>query len=388
MYSNYKFIVNNLNKSFNKPNYFILKKKIAIITGITGQDGSYLAELLLKKNYIVHGIRRRSSSINTSRIDHLHNNSKILGKKLFLHYGDLLDSLSMEKIINKIQPDEIYNLAAQSHVQISFDMPEYTSNVNALGTLRLLEIIKNLKSVKKIKFYQASTSEIFGDSNIKNKDENAPFYPKSPYATSKLFSYWITNNYKDSYGLFCVNGILFNHESPRRGLNFVTKKITHILTRIAVGIDKILEIGNLDSKRDWGHALEYCEMMWKMLQLKKPENFVISTGRQYSVRKFIELACSEIGFIIRWRGQDLNEFGYVSKILNNSLKIKVNQKIIFINKRFFRPNEVNDLLGKSLKAKKKLKWKPKFNIKQIIKEMISEDMASAKYELLKKNYLK
>ena len=365
-----------------------MKKKIAIITGITGQDGSYLAELLLEKNYIVHGIRRRSSSINTSRIDHLHNNKKILGKRLFLHYGDLLDSLSIEKIIKNILPDEIYNLAAQSHVKISFDMPEYTSNVNSLGTLRILEIIKNLSKKKKIKFYQASTSEIFGDSKFKRKDENAPLFPKSPYATSKLFSYWITKNYRDSYGLYCANGILFNHESPRRGLNFVTKKVTYILSRISRGLEKKLEIGNLNAKRDWGHAKEYCEMMWKMMQLKNPEDFVIATEKQYSVRKFIELVCHEIGFKIGWKNKNIKEFGYVDKIYNKSLKLKKDQKIIFVNKRFFRPNDVEDLLGSSKKARKKINWKPKQNIKKIISDMVKEDIIDADYEVLKKNYSK
>ncbi len=361
-----------------------MKNKIAIITGITGQDGSYLAELLLKKNYIVHGIRRRSSSINTSRIDHLHDNKKILGKKFFLHYGDLLDSISLEKIINKILPDEIYNLAAQSHVKISFDMPEYTSNVNALGTLRILEIIKNLSNKKRIKFYQASTSELFGDSVHKKKDENTPFFPKSPYATSKLFSYWITKNYRESYNLYCVNGILFNHESPRRGLNFVTRKITYILTRISNGLENKLEIGNLNAKRDWGHAKEYSEMMWKMLQLKKPEDFVIATEKQFSVRNFIELTCKEIGFQIKWKGKNLDEYGYVSRIFDENLKIKINQKIVVINKRFFRPNDVEDLLGKSIKARKKLNWKPKYNIKKLIKDMVKEDKLLAEYEVLKK----
>ena len=363
-----------------------MKKKIALITGITGQDGSYLAEFLLKKNYIVHGIRRRSSSINTQRIDHLHNNSKILGKKLFLHYADLVDSISLEKIINTVLPDEVYNLAAQSHVKISFDMPDYTSNVNAIGALRILEIIKNLSNKKKIKYYQASTSEMFGDSNNQYKDEKTPFYPKSPYATSKLFSYWITRNYRDSYNMFCTNGILFNHESPRRGINFVTKKITYKLSRIVLGLDKYLELGNLDSKRDWGHAKEYCEMMWKILQVKKPSDYVIATEKQYSVKKFIELVAKEIGFKIKWIGKGVKMIGVVEKINNKEIKLKKNQLIIKVNKRFFRPNDVLDLLGKSSKARKELGWKPKYNITTLIKEMVNEDLKTAKFELLKKNY--
>ena len=361
-----------------------MKKKIALITGITGQDGSYLAEFLLKKNYIVHGIRRRSSSINTQRIDHLHNDKKILGKKLFLHYGDLVDALSIEKIIKETLPDEIYNLAAQSHVKISFDMPEYTSEVNAMGTLRILEIIKNLQKIKKIKFYQASSSEIFGDSNFLNKNENTPFLPKSPYATSKLFSFWITKNYRDCYKLFCSNGILFNHESPRRGINFVTKKITYTISRIVFGLENILEIGNLNAKRDWGHARDYVKMMWKIIQMKKSDDYVIATEKQYTVKKFIELTCKRIGFEINWFGKKLKIQGRVSKIYDQKLKIKKNQIIVKINKRFFRPNDVNNLLGDSSKAKKILKWKPEKNINLLIKEMVEYDLGEAKREYLLK----
>jgi GDPmannose 4,6-dehydratase len=364
-----------------------LKKKIALITGITGQDGSYLAEFLLKKNYTVHGIRRRSSSINTERIDHLHNDNKILGKKLFLHYGDLVDPLSIEKIIKAVLPDEIYNLAAQSHVKISFDMPEYTSNVNGLGTLRILEIIKNLKQLKKIKFYQASSSEIFGDSNFIKKNEITPFFPKSPYASSKLFAHWITKNYRDSYKMFCSNGILFNHESPRRGVNFVTKKITSTLSRIAIGLERILEIGNLDSKRDWGHARDYVEMMWKIMQLKKSDDYVIATEKQYSVKKFIELTCKRIGFEIIWYGKNLRVIGKVSKIHNKKLKLKKNQIVVKVNERFFRPNDVDNLLGDSSKAKKILKWKPKKDINLLINEMVEYDLIKANNELLLKNNL-
>ena len=361
-----------------------MKKKIALITGITGQDGSYLAEFLLKKNYIVHGIRRRSSSINTERINHLHNNKKILGKRLFLHYADLVDALSMEKIIKETLPDEIYNLAAQSHVKISFDMPEYTSDVNAMGTLRILEIIKNLQKIKKIKFYQASSSEIFGDSNFLNKNENTPFLPKSPYATSKLFAHWITKNYRDCYKLFCSNGILFNHESPRRGINFVTKKITHTLSRIVFGLEDILEIGNLNAKRDWGHARDYVKMMWKIMQMKKSDDYVIATEKQYTVKKFIELTCKRIGFEINWFGKRFKIQGRVSKIYDQKLKIKKNQTIVKINKRFFRPNDVNNLLGDSSKAKKILRWKPEKNINLLIKEMVEYDLGEAKREYLLK----
>jgi len=358
-----------------------MKKKIALITGITGQDGSYLTEFLLKKNYIVHGIRRRSSSVNTDRIDHLHNDKKILNKKLFLHYGDLLDPLSIEKIIKLVLPDEIYNLAAQSHVKISFDMPEYTSNVNAMGTLRILEIIKNLQKIKKIKFYQASSSEIFGDSKFLNKNENTPFFPKSPYASSKLFAYWTTKNYRDCYQMFCCNGILFNHESPRRGINFVTKKITHTLSRIAFGLEQTLEIGNLESKRDWGHARDYVEMMWKIMQIKKSDDYVIATETQHTVKKFIELVCKRIGFEIVWSGKNINAQGKISKIYNRKLKIKKNQIIVRINKRFFRPNDVNNLIGDSSKAKKILKWKPEKNINLLINEMVDYDMVNARNAL-------
>ena len=353
-----------------------MKKKIAIITGVTGQDGSYLAELLLSKNYIVHGLKRRTSIINTSRVDHLYENQKKLkNKSFFLHYADLTDVSSIMYIVKSVKPDEIYNLAAQSHVQASFENPEYTSNVNALGTLRILEAIRIFN--KKIKFYQASSSEMFGKIQERMQDENTKFYPLSPYATSKLFGYWITKNYRESYGIYACNGILFNHESPRRGETFVTRKITIGLTKICKGFSKILELGNLDSLRDWGHTKDFVEMQWRMLQQKKPKDYVIATGKQISVRKFIEIACIKLGFEIKWKYNKLKEVGYVNKIKKNyGYSIKKNQVIIKVNKKYFRPNEVNNLLGNAKLASKELGWKSKINVKQLIDEMIKHDMQS------------
>ena len=353
-----------------------MKKKIAIITGVTGQDGSYLAELLLSKNYIVHGLKRRTSIINTSRVDHIYNDQKKLKKKtFFLHYADLTDFSSIMSVIKSVKPNEIYNLAAQSHVQASFENPEYTSNVNGMGTLRVLEAIRILN--KKIKFYQASSSEMYGRIQEKKQNENTKFYPLSPYATSKLFGYWITKNYRESYGIYACNGILFNHESPRRGETFVTRKITIGLVSICKRKQKILELGNLDSLRDWGHTKDYVKMQWMMLQQKKPKDFVIATGKQISVRKFIEMACIKLGFEIRWRNKDIKEIGYIYKINKNyGYSIKENQIIIKVSKKYFRPNEVDNLLGSANLAKKELGWKAKINIKQLIDEMIDHDMNS------------
>jgi len=354
-----------------------MRKKIAIITGITGQDGSYLAEFLLKKNYIVHGFKRRTSIISTSRIDKLYNNE--IEKKsntFFLHYADLTDTSSLFRLIKEIKPDEIYNLAAQSHVQASFENPEYTSNVNALGTLRILETIRILKK-NNIKFYQASSSEMFGRIQEKKQDEKTPFYPLSPYGTSKLFGYWITVNYRESYNLFACNGILFNHESPRRGETFVTRKITIGLSRIVLGIEKFLILGNLNALRDWGHAKDFVEMQWKILQQRKPEDYVVATGKQYSVRLFVEKCCKYLGFKIAWKGKGMSEIGFVKEIYKNSnnLKIKKNQVIVKISKKYFRPNEVNNLLGEIKKARKYLNWKPKISIDSMIKEMIDNDIS-------------
>ena len=353
-----------------------MKKKIAIITGVTGQDGSYLAELLLSKNYIVHGLKRRTSIINTSRVDHIYNDQKKLKKNtFFLHYADLTDFSSIMHVIKSVKPHEIYNLAAQSHVQASFENPEYTSNVNGMGTLRVLEAVRILN--KKIKFYQASSSEMYGKIQEKKQNENTKFYPLSPYATSKLFGYWITKNYRESYGIYACNGILFNHESPRRGETFVTRKITIGLVSICKRKQKILELGNLDSLRDWGHTKDYVKMQWMMLQQKKPKDFVIATGKQISVRKFIEMACIKLGFEIRWRNKGIKEIGYIYRINKNyGHSIKENQIIIKVSKKYFRPNEVDNLLGSANLAKKELGWKAKINIKQLIDEMIDHDMNS------------
>ena len=336
-------------------------KKKALIFGVTGQDGAYLAKFLLKKNYVVHGVKRRASSINTIRVDDiyldLHDKKD---KYFFLHYGDLSDSSSILNLIKKIQPNEIYNLAAQSHVAVSFELPEYTSNINALGALRILEAIRSLKLEKIIKFYQAGTSEMFGGYN-KTQNENTPFYPKSPYGTSKLFAHWITKNYRESYDIFAANGILFNHESPLRGETFVTKKIVNGLVNIKKKKLKCIYLGNIYSKRDWGHAIDYVEAIWKILQQKKADDYVISSGNQYSVKNFINITSSLLGIKIRWQGKGIKEKAYD----------QYGKCIIKIDKKYFRPNEVNTLLGNSLKARKQLTWKPKFDIKKLIKDMIN-----------------
>ena len=350
-----------------------MKKKIALITGITGQDGSYLAELLLKKNYIVHGVIRKSSSFNTARIDHIyidpHNKTNF-----YLHYGDLTDSNSVYNIINNIKPDEIYNLGAQSHVGVSFDNPEYTAEVSGIGTLRILEAIRFLK-MKKIKFYQASTSELFGEKYNKNIfNENSKFHPKSPYGVAKLYSYWITSVYRESYGIFASNGILFNHESPRRGETFVTRKITRFLTKKKLGSKEILYLGNLNAKRDWGHAIDYVEMQWRILQQKKPEDFVVATGKTYSVRQFIETCAKILKMKIIWEGKGINEKVFLINRNKRELLIKV-------DKRYFRPNEVNYLKGDASKAFKKLKFKPKFTFRKLVEDMIKNDLDLAKSKL-------
>ena len=323
-----------------------MKKKIAFITGITGQDGSYLAEFLLNKNYEVHGLKRRSSSFNTERIDHLYEDPHIENPKLFLHYGDLTDSINLINIIQKIKPDEIYNLGAQSHVAVSFETPEYTANSDALGTLRILEAIRILKMEKQTKFYQASTSELYGLVHETPQSEKTPFHPRSPYGVAKMYAYWITINYRESYGIFASNGILFNHESPRRGETFVTRKITRGLCQINSGLSKYLYLGNIDAKRDWGHAKDYVEIQWKILQEEKPDDFVVATGRQESVRKFIELAAKELKWGgIKWEGKGINEIG--RRLDTNEIVIKIDQK-------YFRPCEVNSLVGDASKASKKL----------------------------------
>jgi len=355
-----------------------MKKKIAFLTGITGQDGSYLAELLLKKKYIVHGIIRKSSSFNTGRIDHLYVDPHYK-TDFYLHYGDLTDSNNIYNLISKIKPDEIYNLGAQSHVGVSFENPEYTSEVSGLGTLRILEAIRFL-NLKKTKFYQASTSELFGKINMKKIfDENSNFVPKSPYGVAKLYSHWITKVYRESYGIFASTGILFNHESPRRGETFVTRKITRFLARKCHGLEKTLYLGNIYAKRDWGHAKDYVEMQWKILQQKRPDDFIIATGKSYSVKEFINEACNQIGFKIKWIGKGLKEKAI---LIGNKKK----EDLIKIEKRYFRPNEVDFLKGRSLKAIKKLKFKPKYSFKTLIKEMLKSDLKIARSEMiLKKN---
>jgi len=345
--------------------------KKALITGITGQDGSYLAEFLLKKGYEVHGIKRRTSLINTDRIDHLYEDPHEDERKFILHHGDLTDSTSLIRIINEVQPDEIYNLAAQSHVAVSFEEPEYTANSDAIGALRILEAIKILKLEKKTKYYQASTSELYGDVRETPQNEKTPFYPRSPYAVAKLYAYWITVNYKEAYGIYACNGILFNHESPVRGETFVTRKVTIALARIKLGLQKKLYLGNLNAMRDWGHAKDYVEAQWLMLQQEKPEDFVIATGKQYSVKDFINEAAKNLDMKINWSGKGLNEVGSFN-----------DQDIIKIDPRYFRPTEVEALLGDASKAKEKLNWSPKISFEQLVKEMAEEDLKLAKNDKL------
>ena len=341
-----------------------MKKKTALIFGITGQDGSYLAKYLLKKNYLVHGVKRRSSSINTSRINDIYQDPTKKNRTFILHHGDVTDSSSILHIIEKTQPDEIYNLAAQSHVAVSFEVPEYTANSDALGTLRILEAIKSLKLQKKTKFYQAGTSEMFGRVRETPQSENTPFYPRSPYGVAKVYAHWITVNYREAYGLFASNGILFNHESPLRGETFVTKKIVNTLCKIKKGKEKILVLGNLYAKRDWGHAKDYVEAMWKILQYKKPDDFVVATGKQYSVKFFVNRVCKKLNIKIKWRGKGLNECAVD----------KNGKKIIICSKKYYRPTEVETLLGNSNKAKKLLNWKSKTNIDHLIDDMIDFEM--------------
>ncbi len=346
-----------------------MKKKIALITGITGQDGAYLAKFLLKKNYVVHGIKRRSSLINTKRIDDIYENINSKKKRFILHYGDVTDSSNIFNLISIIKPDEIYNLAAQSHVQVSFQTPVYTTLTNAIGALNILESIKSCKLEKKTKFYQASTSEMFGNINSAKISETDRFEPLSPYASSKLFSYWLTRNYRDSYNIFASNGILFNHESPLRGETFVSRKVTIHVAKKFLGSKEILYLGNIYSKRDWGHAKDYVEVMWKILQHKKPDDFVVATNNTYTVKQLVNEAFKNINIKIRWSGKGINEKGF-----NN----KTNEVLVKINKRYFRPNELNYLRGNYNKAKTLLKWKPKTSFKNLVKEMVEEDIKKLK----------
>lgn len=351
-------------------------QKIALITGITGQDGAYLAELLLEKGYIVHGVKRRSSLFNTDRIDHLYQDPHIDHQNFVLHYGDLTDSTNLIRIVQQTQPDEIYNLAAMSHVAVSFETPEYTANADGIGTLRILEAIRILGLEKKTKFYQASTSELYGLVQETPQKETTPFYPRSPYAVAKLYAYWITVNYREAYGIYSCNGILFNHESPIRGETFVTRKITRALARIKLNLQDCLYLGNLDALRDWGHAKDYVEMQWLMLQQEQPEDFVIATGLQYSVRDFVNAAAKELNMEIRWEGTGIDEKGY-----------EANGKcIVQVDPRYFRPTEVETLLGDPTKAKQKLGWVPKISFDELVQEMVREDYKSAQRdELIKKH---
>jgi GDPmannose 4,6-dehydratase len=345
-----------------------MTKKTALITGVTGQDGAYLAELLLKKGYEVHGIKRRASSFNTDRIDHLYKDPHDKGRKFILHYGDLTDSTNLIRIIQEVRPDEIYNLAAQSHVAVSFETPEYTANADATGTLRILEAIRILGLEKKTRFYQASTSELFGKVQEIPQKETTPFYPRSPYAVAKLYSYWITVNYREAYGIYACNGILFNHESPVRGETFVTRKITRAVARIKLGLQDRIYLGNLDAKRDWGHARDYVEAQWLMLQQDEPEDFVIATGKQYSVRDFVNAAFKEVGVTVRWEGGGVDEKGYNAE--SGALLVEVDT-------RYFRPTEVETLLGDPSKAKEKLGWVAKTSLEDMVAEMVRDDLRIA-----------
>jgi GDPmannose 4,6-dehydratase len=346
-----------------------MKKKIALIFGVTGQDGSYLAEFLLKKNYIVHGVKRRSSSINTHRVDHIYQDPHENKRNFFLHYGDITDSTSVFKVISNTKPDEIYNLAAQSHVAVSFEVPEYTANADALGTLRILEAIRFHKLEKKTKFYQAGTSEMYGKVQSIPQTEKTNFYPLSPYGVAKVYAHWITRNYREAYGIFGSNGILFNHESPRRGETFVTKKIVNALCKIKLGLQKKLYLGNLDAKRDWGHALDYVEAMWKILQQKKPDDFVIATGKQYSVRQFVNFVSKRLDIKIIWKGKGIKE---------RAIDVLTKKIIVECDKNYFRPLDVNTLLGDAKKARKKLKWEPKIDINQLVDDMVTEQQTELK----------
>ncbi|MDT8447089.1 MAG: GDP-mannose 4,6-dehydratase [bacterium] len=345
--------------------------KVALITGVTGQDGAYLAELLLEKGYEVHGLKRRASSFNTDRIDHLYQDPHANQRKFILHYGDLTDSTNLIRLVQEIQPDEIYNLAAQSHVAVSFETPEYTANADAIGTLRLLEAIRVLGLEKKTRFYQASTSELYGEVAETPQRETTPFHPRSPYGVAKLYGYWITVNYREAYGLFACNGILFNHESPRRGETFVTRKITRALARIHLGLEDCLYLGNMDAKRDWGHAKDYVEAMWRMLQQDQPDDFVVATGVQYSVRQFVEAAAKKLGWVIRWEGSGEQE---------RAIRQENDQVVVQVDPRYYRPAEVETLLGDPAKAKAILGWEPKIGFDQLVTEMVTEDLRIAQKE--------
>lgn len=355
--------------------------KRALITGVTGQDGAYLAEFLLNKGYEVHGIKRRASLFNTDRVDHLYQDPHEENLRFVLHYGDLTDSTNLIRIMQQVQPDEVYNLGAQSHVAVSFESPEYTANSDAVGTLRLLEAIRILGLEQKTRFYQASTSELYGKVQETPQRETTPFYPRSPYGVAKLYAYWITVNYRESYGLYACNGILFNHESPLRGETFVTRKITRALARIHLGLQGCLFLGNLNALRDWGHARDYVEMQWLMLQQSQPEDFVIATGKQYSVKAFVQAAAAELGIGIEWHGSGVDEYGVVSSVSEDSAAT-IGQKVVAVDPRYFRPAEVESLLGDATKAREKLGWTPRISFEELVREMVVEDLKLAKRDAL------
>jgi len=364
-----------------------LQPKVALITGVTGQDGSYLAELLLEKGYIVHGIKRRSSQFNTQRVDHIYQDPHIDNARFHLHYGDLSDTSNLIRIVQETQPDEIYNLGAQSHVAVSFESPEYTADVDALGTLRLLEAIRILGLEKKTRFYQASTSELYGLVQEIPQKETTPFYPRSPYAVAKLYAYWIVVNYREAYGMYACNGILFNHESPRRGETFVTRKVTRGLANIGQGLEKCLYMGNMDSLRDWGHAKDYVHMQWLMLQQAQPEDFVIATGVQYSVRQFIDMAAKELGVTLRFEGEGVNEQAVVQSVVGDKAPaLQPGQVVVKVDPRYFRPTEVETLLGDPTKAKATLGWVPQITLQDMVSEMVISDLADARRHALLKHH--
>ncbi len=356
-----------------------MQKKVALITGVTGQDGAYLSEFLLKKGYIVHGIKRRSSLFNTDRIDHLYQDPHVEDRNFVLHYGDLTDSTNLIRIIQEIQPDEIYNLAAMSHVHVSFEIPEYTANVDGIGTLRLLEAIRILGLEKKTRIYQASTSELYGKVQEVPQTETTPFYPRSPYAVAKMYAFWITVNYREAYGLFASNGILFNHESPIRGETFVTRKITRATSKIAMGLQDKIYLGNLDAQRDWGHAKDYVRMMWMILQADEAEDWVIATGKTTTVRDFVKMCFNHIGITLEFKGEGANEKGYVKACNNQKFQLEIGKEVVAVDKAYYRPTEVDLLIGDATKAKEKLGWVPEYNLEDLVEDMMTSDL-----ELMKK----
>ncbi len=351
-----------------------MKQKVALITGVTGQDGAYLSEFLLKKDYIVHGLKRRASMFNTDRIDHLYQDPHIENQNFVLHHGDMTDSTNLIRIIQEVQPDEIYNLAAMSHVQVSFEMPEYTANADGIGTLRLLEAVRILKLEKKVRIYQASTSELYGKVQEVPQTETTPFYPRSPYAVAKMYAYWITVNYREAYGIYACNGILFNHESPIRGETFVTRKITRAVSKIALGLQEKVYLGNLDAKRDWGHAKDYVRMMWMLLQHETPQDWVIATNKTTTVRDFVKMAFNEIGVTLEFKGEGADEKGYIKSSRNPEYPVAIRNEVVAVDPRYFRPTEVELLIGDATKAKELLGWVPKYELKDLVKEMMKSDL--------------